>query len=86
MEILHGANTYGLRLNNITVQISRKDVSGSIGVFFNIVGANEEWLNLLFNDELFMSVTDKKHKNSNELNFIKGVFFKFSEPIIYVKK
>jgi hypothetical protein len=33
-----------------------------------------------------MSVTDKKHKNTNELNFIKGVFFKYSEPIIYVKK
>ena len=33
-----------------------------------------------------MIVTDKKHKNHNELNYIKGVFFKYTEPLIYVKK
>lgn len=33
-----------------------------------------------------MVVTDKRHKNINELNYVKGVFFKYSEPIIYVKK
>jgi hypothetical protein len=61
-------------------------VSGSIGVYFKIVGANEDWLRHIFDGELFMSVTDKKHKNINELNFVKGVFFRYSESIIYVKK
>jgi len=33
-----------------------------------------------------MNVVSKKNKNLNESNFVKGVFFKLSESIIYVKK
>jgi hypothetical protein len=86
LEILHGAEANALRLNNVMLQVTPKEVSGSIGVFFRLEGGVEEWLRGVFGGELFMVVADKRHKNPNELNYVKGVFFRYSEPIVYVKK
>lgn len=86
LEIMQGANSNGLRLNNITVQITLKEVSGSIGVGLRMQGEVDEWAKNIFEGDLFMVVGDKRHKNSNELNYVKGIHFRYSEPTLYVKK
>ena len=78
LEIMQGANTNALRLNNITVQVTLKEVSGSIGVGLRMQGEVDEWAKNIFEGDLFMVVGDKRHKNSNELNYVKGVHFRYS--------
>lgn len=68
----------GYRLNNVMIDLSKKERSGSVGVFLKIRGCTQQWLIDIFDAEMYMNVIDKKFRNQNELNFIKGVFFKFS--------
>lgn len=48
LEIMQGANTNALRLNNITVQITLKEISGSIGIGLRMQGEVDEWAKNIF--------------------------------------
>ena len=55
-------------------------------MFLRLVGSTQDWLNDIFKGELYMNVSQRKFKNRNELTCLKGVLFKYSESVIYVKR
>ena len=57
-----------------------------MGVFLRLSGCRQDWLGEIFGGELFMSVAARKYKNRNELTYLKGVFARYSEAVIYVKR
>ena len=59
-------------------ELTPKEKSGSVGVYLSIKGTSQDWLNDIFEGELFLCVCDKPHKNINETQYVKGVFLKYS--------
>lgn len=66
--------------------LSAKEISGSVGIHLSVSGTEEYWLKNIFSSELYLAVIDKPAKNNSEMGYIKGVFMRYSEPVLYVKK